>query len=180
MLPPNTLELVGTRPADVANFVREHTRWIERARREIAEYSPDGATLPERVELAAVGQSWPVRYAHEPAARPSCRVAAGALLVRTPDVERREAADSLRAWLMGHARFHLKPWLLREAGKTDPPRLERYLRRHGPTIPRTTVRYAIERMPEARRKAMLLATRPATPAAMASDVESREKVNHGR
>ena len=119
MLPPNTLELVvprGTRPADVANFVREHTRWIERARREIAEYYPDGATLPERVELAAVGQSWPVSYAHEPSARPSCRVAAGALLVRTPDVERREAADSLRAWLMGHARFHLKPWLLREAG----------------------------------------------------------------
>ena len=36
--------------------------------------------------------------------------------------------------------------------------LERYLRRHGPWIPRTTVRYAIERMPEAKRKAMLQIT----------------------
>lgn len=50
-------------------------------------------------------------------------------------------------------------WLLREAGKTDPPRLERYLRRYGASIPRTTVRYAIERIPETKRLAMLAATR---------------------
>jgi len=46
-------------------------------------------------------------------------------------------------------------WLLREAGKTDPVRLERYLRRNGPSIPRTTIRYAIERMPPAKRRMML-------------------------
>ena len=39
-------------------------------------------------------------------------------------------------------------WMLREAGKADPARLERYLRDNGPRIPRTTVRYAIERFPE--------------------------------
>lgn len=50
-------------------------------------------------------------------------------------------------------------WLLREAGKADPARLERFLRSHGPAIPRTTVRYAIERYPEAKRKALLLATK---------------------
>jgi 3-methyladenine DNA glycosylase AlkD len=50
-------------------------------------------------------------------------------------------------------------WLLREAGKTDPARLEAYLRRYGRSIPRTTVRYAIERMPEATRRAVLSATR---------------------
>jgi 3-methyladenine DNA glycosylase AlkD len=50
-------------------------------------------------------------------------------------------------------------WALREAGKTDMPRLERYLRRHGPSIPRTTVRYAIERFPIAKRRALLIATR---------------------
>ena len=49
-------------------------------------------------------------------------------------------------------------WLLREAGKTDPARLERYLRQHGPSIPRTTVRYAIERMPDAKRKRLLVIT----------------------
>ena len=49
-------------------------------------------------------------------------------------------------------------WLLREAGKTDPARLEQYLRRHGPSIPRTTVRYAIERMPDAKRRELLVIT----------------------
>ena len=46
--------------------------------------------------------------------------------------------------------------MLREAGKTDMPRLERYLRANGAAIPRTTLRYAIERFPEAKRRALLL------------------------
>lgn len=50
-------------------------------------------------------------------------------------------------------------WILREAGKVDEPRLERYLRAKGPVIPRTTLRYAIERFPEKNRRALLLATR---------------------
>ncbi len=50
-------------------------------------------------------------------------------------------------------------WLLREAGKTDMPRLERYLRSNGARIPRTTVRYAIEKFPVARRHELLAATR---------------------
>ncbi|HYM22814.1 MAG TPA: DNA alkylation repair protein, partial [Vicinamibacterales bacterium] len=50
-------------------------------------------------------------------------------------------------------------WMLREAGKQDAPRLEQYLRANGPSIPRTTVRYAIERFPEAKRRALLVATR---------------------
>ncbi len=50
-------------------------------------------------------------------------------------------------------------WLLREVGKTDMPRLERFLLQHGPAIPRTTVRYAIERFPPRRRKQLLEATR---------------------
>jgi 3-methyladenine DNA glycosylase AlkD len=52
-------------------------------------------------------------------------------------------------------------WLLREAGKTDVPRLERFLLRHGAAVPRTTLRYAIERFPAARRKRLLEATRTA-------------------
>lgn len=50
-------------------------------------------------------------------------------------------------------------WLLRECGRTDMPRLERFLLRHGPGIPRTTVRYAIERFPQTRRKRLLEQTR---------------------
>jgi 3-methyladenine DNA glycosylase AlkD len=51
-------------------------------------------------------------------------------------------------------------WLLREAGKTDAARLEHFLLAHGPAIPRTTLRYAIERFPETKRKTLLRDTRP--------------------
>jgi 3-methyladenine DNA glycosylase AlkD len=51
-------------------------------------------------------------------------------------------------------------WLLREAGKADAPRLERFLLKHGPAIPRTTLRYAIERFPKAQRETLLLRTKP--------------------
>jgi 3-methyladenine DNA glycosylase AlkD len=50
-------------------------------------------------------------------------------------------------------------WMLREAGKYDERRLERYLLRYGRAIPRTTLRYAIERFPPAKRRALLAGTR---------------------
>lgn len=52
-------------------------------------------------------------------------------------------------------------WLLREAGKTDAIRLERHLLANGPAIPRTTLRYAIERFSAGKRRELLAATRPA-------------------
>lgn len=50
-------------------------------------------------------------------------------------------------------------WMLREAGKPDPARLESFLLEHGPKIPRTTLRYAIERFPPERRKTLLEKTK---------------------
>lgn len=52
-------------------------------------------------------------------------------------------------------------WMLREAGKVDAARLERYLRANGPRIPRTTVRYAIERFSPVKRRELLRVTRSA-------------------
>jgi 3-methyladenine DNA glycosylase AlkD len=49
-------------------------------------------------------------------------------------------------------------WLLREAGKADPRRLEQFLLSKGQALPRTTVRYAIERFPETRRRKILART----------------------
>lgn len=50
-------------------------------------------------------------------------------------------------------------WLLREAGRADRPRLERYLLSKGPRLPRTTLRYAIEHFPKADRQRLMEATR---------------------
>ena len=50
-------------------------------------------------------------------------------------------------------------WLLREAGRTNRPRLRRFLLQHGPRIPRTSLRYAIEHFSATERAALLRATR---------------------
>ena len=50
-------------------------------------------------------------------------------------------------------------WMLREAGKADRDRLESWLLKMGPRLPRTTLRYAIERFPKEERKRLLEATR---------------------
>jgi 3-methyladenine DNA glycosylase AlkD len=49
-------------------------------------------------------------------------------------------------------------WMLREVGKRDQQSLEAFLRRHGKTMPRTALRYAIERFPEEMRRAYLQGT----------------------
>ena len=46
-------------------------------------------------------------------------------------------------------------WMLREVGKRDPDVLRRFLRRHLPRMPRTALRYAIERFGARERKAWL-------------------------
>jgi 3-methyladenine DNA glycosylase AlkD len=46
-------------------------------------------------------------------------------------------------------------WLLRECGETNPRRLATYLMAHGARVPRTTLRYAIERFPKAQKDELM-------------------------
>jgi 3-methyladenine DNA glycosylase AlkD len=49
-------------------------------------------------------------------------------------------------------------WMLREVGKRDPQAEERFLKTHYRQMPRTMLRYAIERFPETKRRAYLEGT----------------------
>jgi 3-methyladenine DNA glycosylase AlkD len=49
-------------------------------------------------------------------------------------------------------------WMLREAGKKSPDELRQFLAQHHARMPRTALRYAIERFPESERKHWLLGT----------------------
>ncbi len=119
VLPPHTLELVvprGARAADVAAFVHQHRRWIERARREIAaHYALAQDRLPMRIALRAIDQSWLVRYEVQPRAQSRVRVLGDVLEVRTRDASNRGADAALRSWLCDQASYHLTPWVFREA-----------------------------------------------------------------
>lgn len=49
-------------------------------------------------------------------------------------------------------------WMLREVGKRDERALKNFLRQHAPAMPRTMLRYAIERLPERERQDYLRKT----------------------
>jgi len=50
-------------------------------------------------------------------------------------------------------------WMLREAGTTNMARLERFLIAHGPDVPRTTLRYAVEKFDGEKRREIMEKTR---------------------
>jgi len=52
-------------------------------------------------------------------------------------------------------------WMLREMGKRDTSELDAFLTKHGPNMPRTMLRYAIEKLPREERTKWMSTMRPA-------------------
>lgn len=119
VLPPRTIEVVvprGVRPRVIESFIDEHRHWIERAGHELMEAYPSAERLPDRIELAALGECVAVRYAD--GAGPGFRYRPGELTIFSSREDAGDAAGVLRRWILGLGRRHLKPWLEREARRT--------------------------------------------------------------
>jgi predicted metal-dependent hydrolase len=120
LVPPHTLEVVvprGTRPREIEAFVVENRRWIERTRQELAQrFGPDGLGNPDRIELAALGETFEVVYEHG-LDRARWRSRGNRLTLGCRDPDFADAPPLLRAWLIEVGRRHLKPWLAREAAR---------------------------------------------------------------
>lgn len=72
-------------------------------------------------------------------------------------IRKNDFRDTLKIseMLLGHRHDLLHKavgWMLREVGKKDPAVLRAFLKKHSTTLPRTALRYSIERFPEAERK----------------------------
>jgi 3-methyladenine DNA glycosylase AlkD len=90
------------------------------------------------------------------------RAAAVALVPLARKGEQLEAAYAIAERLLPYPEDLIHKavgWLLREAGKPDSARLQAFLLQHGAQLPRTTLRYAIERFPADERNRLLAQTR---------------------
>ncbi|GJG89151.1 hypothetical protein tb265_43320 [Gemmatimonadetes bacterium T265] len=99
------------------------------------------------------------------AASPSVWERRIAVLATFHFVRRGEGADTLRlaARLLAdrHPLIHKAVgWMLREVGKRDPGALARFLDAHAGAMPRTMLRYAVERLAPAERQRYMRADRP--------------------
>lgn len=113
-----------------------------------AHIAPDHLSLLER--LAGSGWLWERRIA---------------ILATLHWIRRGEFAPALHiAGMLLHDRHDLihkaTGWMLREVGKRDREREEVFLRAHGGAMPRTMLRYAIERFPEPLRQQYLESPAP--------------------
>lgn len=170
MIAEPQLEAKGVGVCVLGKFRRQFTpALLPRSKRWLARYCTDwascdnlcgevvGPLLADHLELIPELRAWrtsPKLYVR--------RASAVALLPAIRNGDGHDAAYDV-ALLLGQEEHHLLQkaagWVLREVGKADMPRLERFLRTHGRELGRTTVSYAVERFEPARRKELLAATK---------------------
>jgi len=113
-LPPRTVEVVvprGMRSEIVQSFICEHRDWIDRAGSELVAAYPDAEFRPERIVLAAIGESVSVRYHEASGTRSRHSYVPGELDLYCPAGDNLVYATLIRRWLLEQGRRVLRPWL---------------------------------------------------------------------
>lgn len=109
------------RAAAIERFVHEHREWTRRKVTELSSRAPRTSLLPDRIELAATGETIAVRY-RAALGRPRRQLAGEGMLEIEGDCSREaDVRDCLRGWLVEHAHRSLEPWLERVAAGTALP-----------------------------------------------------------
>ena len=122
----------------VPALLAERSEWLERVQqrldRQRGQLDPEVAGLrPARIDLAAIGQSWPVLYQRTSSRKLTLQRKSDALQFHVPDQEGESVilaviGERLRRWLMDQARSHLVSQTRSLAGQ------------HGFRIDRVTIR----------------------------------------
>lgn len=105
------------RASAIERFVHQHRAWTERKVAELSSRAPPSHALPERIDLAATGESFSVRY-RTGFGRPRLLVTETEIEIVGDCSRDTEVRNALRNWLIDHARQRLAPWLDRVAGET--------------------------------------------------------------
>jgi hypothetical protein len=113
---------------EVPGIVRESVDWIRKTQRRLAEHrrtapppKPPPAR-PDRIVLAAIGETWDVEYRETDSDVVRVRQAAeGRLLVTGPVGDRTVWRRALGRWLRNKARLHFEPWIRRISADRDLP-----------------------------------------------------------
>ncbi len=108
VFPTGEVEIVvpaGTRPRTLQAFVEEHRAWIVRSQLEFLTARPPQPTVPEHIELAAIGERLRVTWVR--GERAGARRNGDDLLVFSPERTAAQVRPVLQNWLKGTARRHL-------------------------------------------------------------------------
>jgi predicted metal-dependent hydrolase len=119
-----------TRPETVQAFVRENTEWINNARASFAAiHPPEPFVLPNRIELAAIGQSYRVRYERRSnQSTVTYRCSANTLVLSGRTGDDALCVAALKRWLAGIAKNEFGPQLRALAASTDNPYKKMHVR----------------------------------------------------
>jgi predicted metal-dependent hydrolase len=128
----------GFDQARVPELLAERADWLHQVQRRLetqrAGLNPSTSGLcPDRIELTAFGETWPVEYGHASGSKASLEPRSGRLNILLPDRHDLDANDTRVGGL-------LRDWLKSKARELLVPETRRLARQHGFSIGRITIR----------------------------------------